>query len=455
MALAASKKSSGMIFPSNPQENVDGVSERLPVTMDLPVRKAVVDTQYTPLSHLVIHTMGDAWTVDYYRQMVGLDDPLQPIQQGTLPAHQQYNKVRNFILKVDTGLEPVQDPQTKEFSVTGEGAIEFGIIPNVGDMFVADIGSGRVGLLTVIYSERLVDTKTATYRVRWQLVTEYDGEWERDLESKVVETTVFEPSMIELHDTPFLTEESHRQLLSLNVYDERIRNQFMDRFWSREVQSILMPQVSKRTYDGFHATFCQHVGLGDVLRPIDVYRYGPIDASDVPTIWDAFIEMAWWPMEDACRKLGSCTVRVFGGTAVYRGVTWSPYECAIYPDGGVPDYSDAPAVPTAGPQYTKYPPQTPSSTLSDELAAKHQLIGRVLFPSLLGTSYVFSAAFYDSDREAMSVLELLAWQMLHEERVPTSLVQELCSKIFKEPAIHQYYFMPLLLVLIHYSRRGD
>ena len=453
MALVARKKSEVGLTPSNPQDRLDGIVEGKPVVTDSPVRKSVVDTEYIPVSHLIIHTSGDPWTVDYYRQLVGLDDPLQPIQQGTLPAHQQYEKIKRFILKVDTGLEPVQDPQTKEFTVTGEGAIEYGVVPNTGDMFIADIGSGRVGLLTVIYSERMMDTKSATYRIRWQLVSEYVDQWESDLESKVVKTTIFEQSMVELHDSPFMTEEGHRQLLTLNAYDERIRGQFMDRYWSRDVQSIRLPQTDCLIYDGFHAAFCQHIGLGDVIRPIDLYRYGPIDASDVPTIWDAFREMEWWPIEDVCQKFGKVSVRTFGGTAAYRGVTWSPYRYAIYPDGGVPDYHDAPKIPTAWPTFHVLPNNAPK-TLPEALGVKYNLRDKLMFPELSGSFYVLTGAFYSATSEEMSVLEILCWKMLHKEQISSELVQELCDAIFKEPQIHQYYYMPILLVLIHYSRRG-
>lgn len=455
MALATRKKTQAPPLPSNPQANLDGVAERKPVVTDVATRKSVVDSQYAPLSHLVIHTGGDAWTVDYYRQLNGLDDPLQPLQRGTLPAHQQYCKVERFTLKVDTPLEPVQDPQTKEFQLTGEGAVEYGLIPNKGDMFVADIGSGRVGLFCVSSSERLIDTKLATYRIRYQLVDEYTPVWETDLEGKVVETLVFESSMVELHDSPFMSQAAHRQLLTLNDYGDRISQQFMDRFWSRDVQSLLVPQTAQRLYDGFHAAFCLHLGLGDVLRPIDVYRYGTVDAEDVPTLWGAFMEMDTWPLEDACRKIGGVSVRSFGGTAAYRGVTWSPYEQALYPDGGVPDYRDALKIATAWPIFTDYPPARPPQALPHDVGERHQLTGRLMYPTLSGTSYVLSEAFYEGATLEMSVLELCCWRMLSGESVASELTQVLCEHVFRRPLLEQFYFMPLLLVLIHYCRRGD
>ncbi|WP_438616583.1 hypothetical protein, partial [Parabacteroides distasonis] len=45
--------------------------ENKPVVTKVQERRSVVDSEYTPVTHLILHSSGDMWTVDYYRQLIG------------------------------------------------------------------------------------------------------------------------------------------------------------------------------------------------------------------------------------------------------------------------------------------------------------------------------------------------------------------------------------------------
>ena len=74
--------------PHNPLKT-DGVVENAPVVTKVQERRSVIDTEYTPIAHLIKHSSGDMWTVDYYRQLVGLDDQLRPLPGPGDTSHAQ------------------------------------------------------------------------------------------------------------------------------------------------------------------------------------------------------------------------------------------------------------------------------------------------------------------------------------------------------------------------------
>ena len=209
----------------NPQPNPDGILQRQPEIQQLPQRTAVVDTQYIPSTHLLAHIEGSNWTVTYYSQQVAKTDELKPLQLGTSPAHQQYRRIDNYRFKVNTPLSQSQDDEYKEFQVTGEASLFWSLVPNVGDMFIADVGDGRSGLFTLTETERMSYNKDSCYRVSYVLVSYLTDEYAADLAAKTTSVVVFDLEMLELMDNPFVVESDYQKIVSLRQLDEQLRKQ--------------------------------------------------------------------------------------------------------------------------------------------------------------------------------------------------------------------------------------
>ncbi|AQT27944.1 putative virion structural protein [Vibrio phage pVa-21] len=440
--------------PHNPL-NIDGVVENKPVVTKVQERRSVVDSEYTPITHLILHSSGDMWTVDYYRQLIGLDDMLRPLSFDVDIAEQNYELIKGFKLRVDDPLQPEQDTETKEFNVTGSGAITHGIVPNTGDMFVADIGNGKAGLLAVTSSEKASYTKDAAYLIRWVLVSEMDDEkWANELARKVSKTLHYVDELAEMYDTPFMTESAFNTYVSLARQDERLIEYFKELFWSKEVHSIRMADQDEKIYDGFHARFCRDLGLTDVRRPIKTYSLGRLDDEDVNTLWDLFDEMDTYRMPMLHRDFVLNMSKSMPGLHVMRTIAWSPFTWALVPEGVIDDIDGevefrdgllTPEVVSNGKGPTMLP---------EALRARFNLAEKPLYDLVTFKPYVLSTAFYDGNRAEMNILEQMLHRALCNEVVPPEVVDVLTRELFTEPRLSIYYYTPLILVLIHYCKRG-
>jgi len=439
--------------PVNPQNPLDGIIQNKPVVTQVQQRRSVIDSEYVPLTHIIIHSSGDLWKVDYYRQLVGLDDKLKPLQAGMSAVEQPYELITGLQLRVDDPLVPTQDQETKEFDVVGTGSITNGVIPNQGDMFVADIGGGVAGLLTVTSSEKAAYTKDAAYMIRWKVVEELSIESERLLEERTIRTLVYVPELTELYDTPFMTEAAFETYVGLQDRDHQLIEMFKDRFWSREVRSIRVPGNSCKVYDGFHAEFCRSLGLTDVSRPIQTYALGSIDNNDVRTLWDLFEDMDTFRMNTVHRDFTITPTKALPGVHVTRSIAWSQYEYAIVPDGvideidGEVEFLEASYDVTLG--------GIPAvKSLPIIMSTRFNIPRKPLFGQVTFIPYVFSQQFYANGDDVSSILEMMTLRMLRGEVVPPEIVSILATELFTESTISIYYYTPIILVLIHYCKRG-
>ena len=436
------------LTPTNPQDNLSGIVERQPVIDPRPERSIVVDTQYTPATHLLAHVEGSNWPVIYYRQQLGIGDELRPLQLGTTATHQQYQRIDNLPFKVNSSLTQSQDTDTKEFQVTGESTIFYGLVPNLGDMFIADVGDGRAGLFTLTETERMSYSKDACYRVAYVHVGYLNETYQADLDLKTVSRVVFDMTMLELLDNPFVAESDYQRLVRLQQLDARLRTHFVERFWSPDVQTLKLPQQFTVVYDGFHANYCRTIGLMDLSHPIRIYHNGLMRYEHVKTIWQCLYDMTADEIPYCHRTFTNVSVSVFKDKPVQRGVAFSPFLETIYPAGEF--YTDDPAaVITAGlwPTLGTEPRTVPSMPT----------ISGVPYFNLIGGDecYVFSRAFYDLQSESMSVLERLVFNMLSGVDVKSDELLLLCNHVLKLRPIDQFYFIPVLSLLINYARRND
>lgn len=470
----------GHTLPSNPQPNISGIVENKPVLDAFPTRRTIVDSEYVPLSHIIVNAEGDKWPVDYYQQFLGLNDELMPLAKHTSPVHQQYTKINEFVIHVTGPLSQQQNSETKDFTVTGEATVFFGLIPNKGDMFVGDVGDGRAGLFTVTESERLTYTKEACYSIRYTMVDFITPENEADLESKVVRTFYFELALVELHERPFLTEADYNVYINLKDQDLQLRNYFLLKFWSRKAGNLALPKQLSLTHDAYHAKFCSDIGLGDYRRPITTYVNGYTSIKELFTIWDVFTDMDASQIPWTHQTLGVTSASTFMEATIFRGIAWSQYTYTVYPtsDFFTPDDDEAirttvsnirdttvPVIPEVDPEVVRemskdvdFDDSEWNPTPSWDNIPQPEPIPkpRPMFPLIGNTNYyVFSESFYQQNTALMSSFEQAAFDMLSGKSINAAQVATFCVAIRKQPLLQQFYHIPILLLMIKYTQRGS
>lgn len=454
MAIAGAKQTPAaagglfMTVTENNQTNLPGLVERQPEITQRPERSSVVDTNYVPATHLLAHVEGSNWTVTYYKQQLGLADELKPLQIGTSPAHQQYQQISQFNLKVNTALSQSQDEETKEFQVTGEATVYYSLIPNVGDMFVADVGDGTAGLFTVTECERMSYSKDTCYRIAYVMISPITDAQQADLDLKSTSKVVFDLTMLELLDNPFLVETDYNRLVSLHALDEKLRRHLMERFWSPDVQTLKVPQQQTATYDGYHALYARSIGLGDYSKPIRIYHNGISTYDAVASIWGLLSDMSSDGLPYVHPTFGSAFVKTFQGQPVARGIAYSPFKYSVYPNGNY-DYIDE--------HFPRVESEPLQMQLPNQPFVTPPFLNQRPYINAIDCDncYVFSQAFYDMQADQMSVLERMIFNMLSGVAVDPTQVLLLGNYVPKMRPLEQFYYIPMILALINFTRRNE
>lgn len=432
--------------PVNPQENLAGLVQYAATATPTPSRSSLIDSEFHPTSHLVNHMEGSPLTVDYYRQILGADDTAKPLQLGVRASNQYFEKIKNFIFRVTSPLATSQNTENNEFTVTGEGNIYWGLKPNIGDMFITDGGEGYLALLSITSVERLSYTKTAAYAVRFQITDRLDAnktqsEWMQDLEGKVTKVTVFEPSLLEQYDNPFVTEEDYLTFKGVEEEQLSLEEYFISKFWLPETQGYCIPNQVIATFDGFHSRFCRQIGFYDSRRHINVHQIGCLDYEQMFTLWDLMIEMSDRKLRLVTEQMGVYPSRAMRAQSANRGVGFSLYSSCLAPWDPL-SISNEYTIPAAPDAFKRNKNDFDATVVPSYL------------PVDCDSSYVLSSAFYTGSVGQMCNFERIVTQMLKEEQVDVTLVVRMTTEYYKLPLLEQFYYGPILYTLLGYVRRN-
>ena len=200
--------------PSAPQPTKPSPNEAIPA----PYKGVTVDSRYTPLSSLITHVEGSSWVVKYFSQVLDIDSEVSPQQLTKEAVYQQYTAINQLEMRVNNELSYSQDDASKAATVTGSATLYPCVIPNTGDMFLADIGDGREGIFTVTRTERKSLLKETCYQIEYVLVAySTDTERMRDLEQKTIKTLQFVKEFLLFGQNPVVVDSEYATVRELKT----------------------------------------------------------------------------------------------------------------------------------------------------------------------------------------------------------------------------------------------
>lgn len=441
------------------------------------IQSNVVDTRYQPHKSLLAYVEGASWIVNYYSQILGKDDEVSDLQVNQEAAYQQYRLVKLLELKVTGELSQSQDATTRTWEVTGEATVYAGVIPNVGDVFIADIGDGKEGLFTVTASEKKSRLHDAVYTISYKMRSEMDDLHRRDLDSKVVVEQVFVRNTLQTNRNATLVTTEFEQLAKIEAgYKNLVMHYFRD-FFNIEHQTLLVPDQPEKLYDPFL--------VSGVLSTVDqsehplIYRIKVLNVERDP----AFKEVNLWQclaqnnvdlLTMAFYQAGVAPRERFNEHPQFNGFYYSGIESIVYPT----DKANLKVVDSTRSDRTDYQglnygceyvdPLVPerivggsrrSNNLNKILQASANLAGFekgsgsepvLIHPVTIDDFYVLSRAFYYQE-QGQSVLELATRNTLEGKPVDKADLLRLVESAKTWPNLERFYYIPLVLILIKYA----
>ena len=429
-----------------------------------------VDTTYTPSSALLTWVEGSNWTVDYFSQVLGQDNEPTPQNMNREPIYQQYKRIKGMDLKVTTPLSFNQDAQLRHMEVRGGGITYPFLVPNKGDMFVADIGDGRVGVFTVTEAIRATILKDSVYNVEYLMVAELDRARLNDLERKTIETYHYSQASLIQGCGPFVTEQQKSRTERYAELRQELIKRYLTDFLSYEHATLLVPDQLRKTYDAFVTQSVVKLVSStedNRLRRVKTLNVSAEQVMKQPTLWDAVIRADDTRLYGATQKATVLSTNYFKGRPTLQALGYTGISQVVFPKepstGVDAQYGRKDTDSYIGIPFREGRPRRPLPTGYKDQATRNPLYFQPtpmtagtpawqlppdIKPVVIDEYYVLSRAFYEDEADNQSKLERLVRQLLRQEALDLDALDHICERCLEWDNLERFYYHPLLWVLL-------
>ena len=427
------------VEPATPElnKNQDGVKEKTNIVTS-PERTTVTDMERTPKSYLLPVVEGSSWPTErWYRSLKGKNDPKVLFDPKVDNPSQQFDCVRNLELRVTSPLERSQDSTNKTYSLVGSATVVNSVPVNEGDFFTASIGDGRFGLFTIITSNRPSNNKLSTYTVDYGMLYEVTPFHREVLDRCTLRTYYYIKERAYTGSDTLLTEKEYRAYLELGERISSIEETYVKRFYNTDAQTLLYPNETwGYAYDVFLTLFVKAIGLRQVGKDIRIYPHQRTNVKDVETLFSLIVKQDPLFLQDVNRENKPFQTRSFRTLQVSNSVGWSKIFVTRFFQADMP----------LNQQLGNWAPFTPF----DPTLVTLNGVEVPLFNPVTYTPYILSEAFYNGS--FTSVLEYALHLYMNKQPLDSSIAAQLGAAVHKLPRDSQFYYVPLVYVLLKYAR---
>ena len=434
----------------------------------------VIDTKYEPMHNLIVHAEGYQWKITYYSQILGADSSTAGQNLGKSQAYQRYTRIIDLLVKVTSPISMNQESDSKSLNTTGEMILPPTLIPNAGDMFIADRGDGVLGIFEVRDSTKKSVFKDAVYSVTFNIVDEAVKANDPriiDLDKKTSNKKVYSLDFLENGQNPLVDEKEVRVVRDMYIARREMLRRSLHKFYSDQFKVMLMPnQEGSVIYEPYvtkHVSRCytevDHADLAK-LRVLNVSERPEMDFT---SFWDALEQRNKVLLEDAFKGAINASVGVFSRIPTNASVRYSGCKFVVCPLGGEFTTDKETFGGVNNSVYTAYYGYTTIIPFAKDIIESNSDFKMTIEPQVFkaykgrplinqifpNESYVMSKDFYQGLTDGMSHLEVLTYQYFRDEYLNQDVLMELVDDHTNWGVLEQFYYVPILLALLKYSIR--
>jgi len=387
----------------------------------------VNDNDSIATTSLLAYIEGMPWSVQYYAQLIGKHNDLRELDAHQDASFQQYQKIKDLELRVDSALQTSYDNTNALTSVTGSANVT-SFIPNVNDYFIAEAGSANTALFRVTSSERKVFNRQSVYLINYTLVRYVTNEDDayKNLEAKTVRTYHFSKDRLVDGLSPILREDQHALGREISLLYRSLVKYYFKTFFNRSYKTLVIPSQSYSIYDPLLVDFLRQIMDtmdADEIRDI---TYAPIDQDRFikdGSLWRALLERDHTALSYVAHKAVVVSKDYFNGSSWLKSAAYWPLDYFVFPRAndraripGDPNAPTASMVELAGDKVFTDLKELTLSRPDGAIALIH--------PVLVDDYYLLSKWFYTEVGQA-SALEILLRDYLKGSTSDLGLLHQL------------------------------
>lgn len=443
-------------------------------------KHAVYDNRFTPSFSLEASLQGSPWEVEnYFRQILGVADAPKELDINVEAAYQYYEDIERLELLVQSPLRSSTDSKTQITSTTGDAIIFSFLRPNVCDYFTAKSNIGRLGLFIIRSVERLTHEKESVHRVTYEMIEELTASSQKllNLKKKTSVSKVFVKNRLIENLNPILLKETYEDTRRLGSDLRSMANDYWRSFYRKERGSLFMPGQPHYVYDPFVVDFFNKVVGSDLVTDKQNMIFLSENNDPLYSINNIWSLLQRRGLED----LPYCFVTMymvppsfFKNVTLARSAFFANTDFTVYPKSHdrsadiVRDHKSWSIVNDVGgfsgmtrtliePSIDFDPsPTTNGRGVRPDTGEFLEEVGGITFPLynnvVGGENYIFQPEFFEG--HPTSVLEILLLDYIGRKPLNLSLLIKLIKCYPKMPRVEQFYYGPMLMVMIREAIRG-
>lgn len=406
------------------------------------------DLRYQSREDIVSYISGHPWVVPaYYSQVLGLNTALRGRSLEANPVDQQFTKILDFELKVDSPISGSQD-ENRNMVLTGSANVYSCLVPQEGDQFVGDIGDGRLGIFSVTTTTRLTNFKNSIHQIEFQLIN-YASEGElRDVERKTVKTLHFRREYLDYGRNPLIEDQDHGWSHKFDTRYHDLLGQWFSEHFSREYSTLLVPGQPTSTYDPFITKTVTRFWNSRVRQEFSRIQYLNLSQDEgemAKTIWDVIVDPTSVRLNRIATQSVVVSAKTFTRPGLFNSVYHSGVGQVVYPTGDFYQIDNEYAPRDKGPGGQLQPTRAVESPETSEDTGEPTKV--LIHPVTIDSHYVLSEAFY-TNGEGQSALELELRRHINQEGFDLPILIALLEDSDNWEGLERFYYIPILLILM-------
>lgn len=410
----------------------------------------LIDLDVTPPNSIVVNIQGYPVIGDWYNHRIGIDQEPDGFNSGQSTPHQAYRLIRNVKIKLNSPFDYSVNSDTviTDFTTTGKIYIPT-FIPVTGDVFLMEIGNGRLGRFEVVSVRPLSIYQDRAYECEFRLMELATITVVEALNKKVVETLHYVEEFILSGQNPLLTNEQFNQRLTLKQLLSTVSKQYLANNYSKQHSTLLVPEQSLEVYDPWVTTCILNLIEHDAhpymrkLRDLNVDGFQTRDYTDIYTV---LLNCDVDSLAMCFTEAGMIDARKHSRNYSIASIRFSTIPKVMYPttmNQGADRY---------------YAPLSSGASDAEALAlpiGNSAPTGQVsAIPTLSGRSYVFPESFYNRENVDQDMLTKLVEDYLEGKVIDATVLIGLCNQRTLWSSVERFYFEPILIILIKATLKG-